>query len=152
MTGSAKQSRARRELDCFVAALIAMTMTSGSSRKSVVGKILAADAVVDVEQSIGIVAALDLEQARVVRAPQSLLPVGLEVVALVDISAAVRRRRAQRIHGSVDVLAMILCRRDVRPGKAVEHRWSAGGDDHQRKGIERIGMSCGVLRSFDRFR
>ncbi len=59
----------------------------GPTRKTVVGPILAADAVVDIEQPVGVVASLDLEQARVVCAPQSLLPVGLEVIALVDVGA-----------------------------------------------------------------
>ena len=54
----------------------------------------AADAVVNGEEAVGIVKALDAKQARVVGAPEGLLPVLLEIVAFVDVSTGLGCRRA----------------------------------------------------------
>ena len=46
--------------------------------------VFAADAVVDGEDAVGVVALLDAQKTRVVRAPEGLLPIGLEVIAFVS--------------------------------------------------------------------
>src|SRR5262245_10291103 len=56
-------------------------------RKTVGAPVLAADAVVHREETIGVVALLDLSEALVVRTPKCLLPIGLKVVAFVDVGA-----------------------------------------------------------------
>ena len=62
----------------------------------------AADAMVDGEEAVGIEATLDAGKARVVRAPEGVLPIGLEVVAFVDIGTGLRRGGAQRGHGGLN--------------------------------------------------
>ena len=57
------------------------------ARKTVGTPVLAADAVVHREKTIGVVALLDLSEALVVRTPKCLLPIGLKVVAFVDVGA-----------------------------------------------------------------
>src|SRR4051812_18577936 len=59
----------------------------GTPRKAVGAPILAADAMVREEESVGIVSVLDRPQPRVVGAPEGALPVLLKVVRLRNIGA-----------------------------------------------------------------
>src|SRR5580704_7353017 len=52
---------------------------------------LAADAVADKEQAVRIIALLDGEQPRIIRAPIGPLPVSLKITALRDVSATLWR-------------------------------------------------------------
>lgn len=64
----------------------------GSDRwtESIIFPSFTANAVVHEEQALGIIPALDLQQLRIVCSPESSLPVQLEVVALIDVSAGAR--------------------------------------------------------------
>ena len=86
----------------------------------------AADAVVDDEEPVGVVAALDFDEARVVRAPEGLLPVLLEIVALVDIGAGVGRGATRSaVIGGLN--ADRLRRRRPRPRSGPASRGRRGG-------------------------
>src|SRR5580704_16408981 len=65
-------------------------------------RLLAADAVVHPEDVRRVVAPLDLEQPRVVRPPETVLPVRLEVIGLVHVTPGPRGESAQDVHGLAD--------------------------------------------------
>ena len=62
--------------------------------ESVSAPVFAADAMMHSEQAVRVVAPLDIGEARVVRTPEGLLPVLLEIVALVEVGAGPGRRDA----------------------------------------------------------
>src|SRR6185437_9894290 len=83
---SARQGRRScRKLGKGARRLSALMLRLGNSLEPVRAPVLAADAVVNEEQAFGVVAPLNLLQARIVGAPERLLPVGFEVVGLRDV-------------------------------------------------------------------
>src|SRR5712671_624735 len=64
---------------------------------------LAADTVVYAEDVGGVVSLLDLAESRVDVPPEALLPVGLEVVGLVDIAPGPWCERADNVHRVADL-------------------------------------------------
>jgi hypothetical protein len=63
---------------------------------------LRAGAVVDVEQAAGVVAVLYLQEAGVVVASERCLPVGFEVIGLVEVGGGLLAEGSERRHGRGD--------------------------------------------------
>src|SRR6516225_4673515 len=93
---------------------------------------LAADAVVEEEEALGIVFVLDRAKACVVLAPESLLPIRLEEVGLPHIGADARQEFADFIHRCVYGRRLSLRVRHVRfmPWNARIGGLSIGTADH----------------------
>jgi hypothetical protein len=72
--------------------------------ESVCTPVLAADAVMEKEQTLGIVFLLDRAQPRVIAAPERVLPVRLEVVGLPDTRGGARLVRANRLRKAAALL------------------------------------------------
>ena len=105
----------------------------------------ATDAVVNGEEAVGIVKALDSKQARVVGAPEGLLPLLLEIVAFVDVSTGLGCRRAQRRHRGADA-GRTGVSRDVVGRSAGLERGTMVAEDREGEGVEDIGVHCNVSR------
>src|SRR5260370_23403000 len=78
------------------------------------GSGVAADAMVDAEDILRVDPLLDREQARGVDAPERALPVGLQVVRLVDVSARAGTRLADQPHRLADLRRRRLAQVHVR--------------------------------------
>src|SRR5262245_26405698 len=78
--------------------------------ESIPTPILAADAVVDKEQALGIVVVLHLPQPLVVGAPEGASPIGLEVVGFRDVGPGLGDELAQLPHRGGDALGAAVCR------------------------------------------
>jgi len=74
----------------------------GTPFKTVVAPLLATDPVVDKEEAVRVVLALDGQQPLVVRTSIGALPIFLEEIALRDIGGGLRRDPAQLAHGVAD--------------------------------------------------
>ena len=108
---------------------------------------LAADTVVDEEEAGGVVRLFHRGQTGVIRAPEGLLPLALEEIALRDVRSRLGSRRRQLVHRPADS-ARVPARRPSRrvegPGTP-EAGWTAG-DDRQRERVEHRGIGGGVPR------
>src|SRR5580704_18659655 len=71
---------------------------SVQSRESICAPVFAADAMVEEEEPIGIVFSLDREKPGVVFAPESLLPMRLEVICFPHIRANAGQELADLVH------------------------------------------------------
>src|SRR3954453_7850979 len=120
--------------------------------KSVRAPALAADAVMHEKQSVRIVAPLDVKEPLIVRTPQRVLPVRLEIVALVDVRAGVRRRTTQRLHRGVHAVPMRLRENRIGRSKTTEGGRAGGCDDRKGEGIECVRMGRRVPCFCDHFR
>src|SRR5580692_10848968 len=79
---------------------------SVQSRESIGAPVLTADAMVEEEEPVGIVFSLDREKPGVVFAPESLLPMRLEVICFPHIGANARQELADRVHRLVHGLGL----------------------------------------------
>jgi len=112
--------------------------------KSVRTPVLAADPMVNEEKAVGVVASLDLSEARIVRPPKCGLPVRLEIVAFVNVGARGGRRPAQGSHRLVDESATRAGRGEIRRGHAGVGRQLLTRNDGERESIEHVGIHRSV--------
>jgi CheY-like chemotaxis protein len=95
---------------------------------SVRAPVFAADTMVDEKETARVVATLDFQEPRVIRAPEGLLPVRLEVIALVDVGAGIRSCGTQRRHGSLHAGAVGVSSSKAGRRETFEHRRAFGED------------------------
>src|SRR5205085_11900217 len=120
---------------------------------SVRGPGLAAHAVVAEEKPVRIVLALDLQEALVVVAPESPLPVGLEIVRFVDVGPGARRHGPDRVHRRSDA-----CLRRLTLGaigllpRYTRNCIAAGGRNDQRSRVEHLRVHRRFAATLDRLR
>src|SRR5271155_3602312 len=100
--GSGKKSRCASE-----------RRPSVQTGESIRAPAFAADAVVDEEETLGIVFVLDRAQPRVIFTPEGVLPVRLEEVGFPDIGADAGQELAYFVHGLVHGIELTPRRRRV---------------------------------------
>src|SRR5271166_4875127 len=129
-------------------------LSPARSDKPVLAPSLAADAVADKEQTVGIVSLLDGEQPGIVRTPIGPLPVSLKVTALRDVSAAVWRRLPQFRYSLFDPSGIAARCGEVRfvPGKTRKRRRALAGDDRQHERAAYAGAHRRIPGSGDDLR
>src|SRR5437763_6113921 len=103
----------------------------------------------DAEEAVGIVSAFDFDKSWVVRSPECLLPVGLEVVTLVHVSAGGRRGGAKGGHGGMDACPTVTAGGHVGGGQSVECGRAVGGHNRQCKSFSHFGIHCRVPDRLD---
>src|ERR1700691_3053061 len=109
-------------------------------RKSILAPIFTADAVMDEEQALRIILALDFQQPRIIRSPESSLPINLEIITLGNVRARARSDLGKLLHSLCCVSSGIT--RAYQIGRRARHtrvsRRPGAPDDHQRKRIENL--------------
>src|SRR6266511_3068756 len=106
-------------------------LASRRPREAVGAPFVTANAVVDEEETAGIILLFRRGQSRVVRAPERLLPRALEEVALRDVRTGVRHHLQQFIHRPVDGAGIPAGGRQIgfMAGNAGERRRAVTADD-----------------------
>ena len=89
----------------------------GEPGEAVGAPFLAADAVVDEEQTVGVVCPLHLAQASIIGAPEGGMPVALEEIALRYVGSCVRHNFAQLVPAAA--MAAACSRAVARSGEPV---------------------------------
>jgi hypothetical protein len=109
---------------------------SRKAREAIGAPVFAADAVMDEEQTGGIVLGFHSAQPRIIRPPEGDLPVAFEKIALRDVGARIRYQFAQFRAGLADGDSMVArvwriggMAEQVRIGARI-----ATGDDREREG------------------
>src|SRR5580700_8553042 len=112
--------------------------SSVQTRESIGAPVLTADAVMEEEETVGIVFTFDREKPVVVFAPEGLLPMRLEEVSLPHIRANAGQELADRVHRLVHGLG--LGPRGCRVWLMARNVWiggrSAGAADRERERID----------------
>src|SRR5215208_1500051 len=115
--------------------------------KAICAPVLTADAVVDEEETTGVILTFHRSQSRVVRAPERLLPRALEEVALRHIRTRVSHHLLQFIHRPVDGVGIPASCRQIgfMPYHLGERRRAAAGNDCQGERVQYYGIHRGVF-------
>src|SRR5262249_53912839 len=123
-------------------------------RKPIRTPVLAADAMMEKEEAVGIVFVLDRAKPRIVSAPEGVLPIRLEEVGFPDVGANAGQELADFAHGRVDGLSLAAGGRRVRlvAGNARIGGLSQGAGDRQRESVRDRWIHRRILGRGDRLR
>src|SRR5918993_3596049 len=126
---------------------MSFTLALYQALKAIGAPVLTAYAVVDEEETAGVILVFHRSQSRVVRTPERSPPRALEEVALRQIRTRVSHHLQQFIHRTVDGVGIPAgCRQiGIMPYHLGERRRAAAGNDCQGERVQYYGIHRGVF-------